>query len=140
MTALTGDADTVGLVYLDDPMALHLGEKAIAYGQASDITMPASQQDYGAYVVAHEYGHSWHFSQAYEGGRPATTKAASDLRLRTQALYSRPEVRSSLSRYGQTMSEEGVAEAFAEWTLTGGQTDNVAAQAYARMLKWGGTA
>jgi hypothetical protein len=38
------------------------------------------------------------------------------------------------------MSEEGVAEAFAEWTLTGGQTDNVAAQAYARMLKWGGTA
>jgi len=42
----------------------------------------------------------------------------------------------ALSRYGASSAMEAVAEAFAEWFLTRGQTTHEAAQAYAAWLGW----
>lgn len=41
-----------------------------------------------------------------------------------------------LSEYGRTNPQEGYAEAFAEWWVSGGKTDNKAAKAYAERFGW----
>jgi hypothetical protein len=42
-----------------------------------------------------------------------------------------------MSVYGSTAPWEFYAEAFAEWTLTGGRTSNPAAVMMADVMKWG---
>ena len=41
-----------------------------------------------------------------------------------------------LSEYGRTNHLEGYAEAYAEWSLTGGKSTNAAASMYAETLGW----
>lgn len=84
--------------------------------------MPISSKVSSAsYVIAHEYGHQFDFSNR---------------RSASVGLFENEKVRSNLSNYGKTMAQEGYAEAFAEWHLSKGETRNPAAIAYARHQKW----
>lgn len=70
------------------------------------------------YHLAHEYGHSLagqhqHEHASIHGGQ-----------------------REHLSPYGQSDHREGYAEAFAEWWLSGGTTDNPGVRAYAERYGW----
>ena len=71
------------------------------------------------YFLNHEYGH---INDVNSGDGSATK------------LWD--AVKSELSPYGQTKPVEGYAEAFAEYTMTKGETTNVAAQTYATTLGW----
>lgn len=79
--------------------------------------------DPGEYVYTHEFGHQYDANNRRNGGR---------------AMYENPEIKKTLSTYGKTIPEEGYAEAFAEWHMSKGQTDNPAARAYAKQEKWYG--
>jgi hypothetical protein len=72
------------------------------------------------YVLAHEYGHVF-------------TPLKDDL---DKLVAIQNGVRPYLSWYGQTTSSDGYAEAFAEWTLSGGNTMNVGARRVAARYQW----
>lgn len=71
------------------------------------------------YVLTHEYGHAF------------TARRDERKVIKTWREYG-----GDLSGYGQTSPFEGYAEAFAEWYLSVGRTDNEAALAYARVFGW----
>ncbi|MCG5459628.1 phage portal protein [Micromonospora sp. PSH03] len=73
------------------------------------------------YVMAHEYGHALMHS--------------TDPPRSTVKEYARDNG-DSLSEYGLSDHKEAYAEAFAEWYLSGGTTDNEAAQNYAKGFGW----
>lgn len=72
------------------------------------------------YVLAHEWGHA---ANAEPFAYP------------TEAAVIERRV-SGMSDYGKGSEFESYAEAFAEWSLTGGKTTNVAAQQYAHDYGW----
>lgn len=76
------------------------------------------------YAIAHEYGHA--IMQKNQSNAAA------------QAMYA--EHKGDLSVYGKHDNKEAYAEAFAEWHLTNGKTDNPAVRAYAKKFGWGKTA
>lgn len=78
------------------------------------------------YVITHEYGHKFDVAHGYKsaGGE--------------KGLWADMDVRDSLSDYGNSLPQEGYAEAFAEWHTTEGKTTNLAAKAYARNEGWFG--
>jgi hypothetical protein len=103
-----------------------------------EVTGPATQPEWSMpsaanvtpvqYNVAHEYGHV----TALSGGElePATRNA-------TQiAATSVDRAAGGLSKYGAMNSNEGYAEAHAEYSLTRGTTTNAAAQTYAKVAGW----
>lgn len=65
------------------------------------------------YVLAHEWGHIAHNGEDFDGREVG-----------------------GMSDYGSSSVREAVAEAFAEWFMTRGQTDNPAARAYAAHHGW----
>jgi hypothetical protein len=90
--------------------------------------MPVSKNVPSAlYVLAHEWGHAFP-----EKGDARNTHVHKD------AVKA-----GGMTRYGKEggngeegHASEGYAEAFAEWSLTDGQTTNEAAQEYARRFHW----
>lgn len=91
---------------------------------SGDWMMPSSKKVSSAeYVVTHEYGHQYDFSNKRSSAR---------------GMFETPQVKKQLSKYGNSVAEEGYAEAFAEWHASKGQTQNPAAVAYARHEKWYG--
>jgi hypothetical protein len=83
--------------------------------------MPASGNvSISQYVLAHEWGH-----------------AVNDEPFGAAPNYESAQARvAGMSDYGKSSPYEAYAEAFAEWSLTGGKTTNVAAQQYARDYGW----
>ena len=79
------------------------------------------------YVITHEYGHV----RAAVGDDPRA-----EVKRIGGAIANRGWM--GMSTYGQTNQAESHAEAFAEWTLSGGKTTNQAARLYARDLRWPG--
>lgn len=85
---------------------------------------------YFPYITAHEYGHAYdgQQSQVWPGG----TRVHNLLKVATWNA-----TKQHLSDYGRFYNQhEGYAEAFAEWSLSGGRTGNVAAQTFAREFGW----
>lgn len=77
--------------------------------------MPAAQSvKASTYVLHHEWGH-------------AVDDKGSETHLNSYK---------GMSGYGQQNHREGFAEAFAEWSLTGGQTTNEATNSYADLAGW----
>lgn len=76
------------------------------------------------YIVSHEYGHMYDLNKGRGQGA---------------ALFKNRQVNKSLSKYGQFINAEGYAEAFADWHVTKGQTNNFASNAYARHEGWTGS-
>jgi len=72
------------------------------------------------YHITHEYGHVLMFQHGHGGAAHSAREANKD----------------TLSPYGKTDYKEAYAEAFAEWSLSGGRTDNPAAIDYARKFGW----
>lgn len=69
------------------------------------------------YTITHEYGHA----RGYVGGR---------------GVDFWQQHKAGLSPYGRENADEGYAEAFAEWHVSEGRTDNAAARAYAEEYGW----
>lgn len=69
------------------------------------------------YTITHEYGHA----RGYIGGR---------------SVDFWQQHKAGLSPYGRENADEGYAEAFAEWHVSEGRTDNAAARAYAEEYGW----
>lgn len=83
--------------------------------------MPASTTvSQAQYVLAHEWGHAVN-SERYT---TPTDLPAAKARV------------TGMSDYGNSSPYEAYAEAFAEWSLTGGKTTNVAARQYAADYGW----
>ena len=75
-----------------------------------------------AYFATHEYGHLLGYRQSDS----------------SKGVLWQNNV-GNLSRYGATGPEEGVAEAYAEWRLSGGRSRNMAAMSYAAFYGWNGS-
>lgn len=88
------------------------------------------------YVIVHEWGH-------VVDNRPITESYFDSLvdRMQSEGIIDEfgalmPRFGRSLSRYGMDGEAEGYAECFAEWAVSNGQTDNFAANWYAREYNW----
>lgn len=93
--------------------------------------MPSYQSvDYeGQYILAHEWGHARQMNI-----NSINTGASSAM---TIPLWNRVvDGKYGLSEYGQNNSHEGFAEAFADWFLSKGKSDNQATQTYAYDSQW----
>lgn len=118
--SLTGDLAGSDGATLPDTGEIKLARNIWGRGSESDPGwfMPvADRVPYWLYVIAHEYGH-------------LATQFTNDEWLtwiRTLPHF---------SEYGQTQTAEGVAEAFAQYELTGGITRQIAAHAMARTDHW----
>lgn len=76
------------------------------------------------FTLFHEFGHLFDYTK---NGEPGSS---------TQSLYDNPSIKSHLSEYGQTASPEAYADAFADWHLSNGYTENPASIAYAEHEGW----
>lgn len=95
--------------------------------QFGKIAMPQMAAGYAQYLMAHEYGH--------------VRMALGDDNRREVARIGGAIVNNGgmdMSEYGLSNQAEAHAEAFAEWTMSGGQTTNRSARLYARDLRWPG--
>ena len=80
------------------------------------------------YTVAHEYGHAVEYTlPGYEPKRRAHNR---------DWLKEMGEAADDMSEYGRTSNTEAFAEAFAEWFMSRGATNNRAAQWFANELGW----
>jgi hypothetical protein len=100
-------------------------------------TVPTAQ-----YVVTHEYGHLTEFAAQHTSANenmppPATVQAAFAAANRLSAGLPANSSK-GLSEYGRNNAHEAYAEAFAEWTITGGKTDSAVAATYASIFGWPG--
>jgi len=77
------------------------------------------------YVIAHEWGHAIDYDD-----RPGGDTMTQD------RLHGMMTDEDAFGEYGAKNQIEGHAEAFAEWYLSGGDTDNQAAISYADMYGW----
>lgn len=114
-SAVTTDAGEVIRLYeaLDKPGILE--DWAAAYFmQRADVETRAR------YTCSHEYGHALMFQK--------------DHGPKALELYGR--YKNDLSGYAQEDYKEAYAEAFAQWTLTEGTSDNKAVRAYAKEFGW----
>jgi len=83
----------------------------------------------GQYWLAHEWGHARQM-QINQINNDASSAS-------TQSLWNRAvDGKLGLSKYGQTNSKEGFAEAFADWFLSEGKSGNQATQTYAYDCQW----
>lgn len=76
------------------------------------------------YYLTHEYGH--------------VLDKRSNAQINDDGWAMVGEPSKALSKYGQTNDFEMYAEAFTEWSLTGGSTSNSAVTYYAEKYEWGG--
>lgn len=152
MGGVSGNTETYGAVAPVRPMTMMLNSDAImtstpanqGVGTAEDKRlravlgmnnyMPAAEKaGLGQYTTTHEYGHTkaaWH--RRTNDPVAANNYAWEQRNARTTSLaYSGTD---GLSRYGQANEQEAFAEAFAEYTLTGGTTKNKSARLYAEMF------
>jgi hypothetical protein len=97
-------------------------------------TVPIAQ-----YMITHEYGHLVEFTTQ---NTPASNQPPAAVVSAWHAANRgapRGVERGGLSTYGATNNaHEGFAEAWTEWTISGGQTDNAAAKGYASIFGWAG--
>lgn len=106
---------------------LHSGrfDKIIKEPQNKDWFMPeVFKQDSSHYLMTHEVGHQVDFMKKSNSAKE---------------LFDNPAIKKHLSTYGQSLVQEGYAEAFAEWHTSHGKTSNPAARAYAVHEGWYGT-
>lgn len=75
-------------------------------------------------IVTHELGHQW---QHQTGSGNAA-----------KGLFKNSKIKKHLTPYGQTASAEGYAEAFRDWHVSKGKTNNPASLAYAKKEGWFG--
>jgi hypothetical protein len=99
-----------------------------------DYTMPVGRPGPGRveqwrYAMTHEWGHL-----VDPGAQDHNLVGYTDMQRQAQDMVEDWE--QHLSIYGRRAAIEATAEAFAEWFLTQGRTDNEAAQAYAAWLGW----
>jgi len=94
----------------------------------TDSFMPSMQNvEYkGQYWLAHEYGHAKQMRINQTNNDVDTAN--------TYALWQRCKL--DLSTYGQKNSHEGFAEAFSDWFLSKGKSDNPATYLYAYEGQW----
>lgn len=81
--------------------------------------MKSARGNLPRYVIAHEYGH------ALGAGKDHDHEVE-------QVWVDHPGV----SLYGRTKPTEGAAEAYADWVMTGGKTDNEFTKAMAKLEGW----
>lgn len=129
LTQASGFVDREG-----SPETIHLNMERLrnSYGQRPEPghLMPSRINTHPlVYIPTHEYGHSHDGLQQRKVGMKVQ-------QAKKTALFTQPEIKGSLSRYGLTNIHEAYAEAFAEWALTRGKTSNVAAQTYAQVFGW----
>lgn len=101
-------------------------------------TMPASRTTTApAFVLTHEWGHVVDvMSDDYYVDNSETVINKFDANLNGTFNRLGYRVFNSMSKYGQSSPAETYAEAFAEWAITGGETDNFAAKWYAKEFNW----
>lgn len=92
----------------------------------SNLMPGAKNTSKNHYILTHEYGHKVDMAT---GMRSAGGE---------KGLWADVDVQDGLSEYGNSIPEEGYAEAFAEWHVTQGKTDNFAAKTYAYNEGWFG--
>lgn len=92
-----------------------------APGSYMDQAYTANTVDY---ILSHEFGHTYEFSK----GRDSSAKA----------LFKDSRVSKYMSKYGDSNYHEAYAEAFAEWHISRGTTNNPVAKAYAKHEQWVG--
>lgn len=81
------------------------------------------------YTVLHELGHSAERQFGFNGGIDGIITENYLAKMPKEAL-------DSLSRYGKSNAQEAWAEAWAEYFMTNGATDNAAAQWFASTYEW----
>lgn len=95
--------------------------RAVTPGLEPDVLMPAAATNRTRYGVAHEWGHTV--------DRRTSTQAAID--------HDRVLGMSGMSTYGRSDKYESYAEAFAEWSLTGGRSESPAVSYFSETYNWG---
>lgn len=95
--------------------------------QSREIAMPVARRASGAseqwrYILAHEWGHVITPADVLDNPRKSEEMYGANKR--------------HFGEYGAHSAVEAIGEAFAEWYLTGGETTNPGARAYARWLGW----
>jgi hypothetical protein len=132
------------------PLAAAPGSEGFAMPVASRYGVSQIQ-----YTVTHEFGHLTEFAHNLfsgpipEGGmtpdevRPlmegrtgAGPKLVKGMFMKANELAAKLPPNTGLSEYGKTNAHEAYAEAFTEFTLTGGKTDNKVAQLYGKAFNW----
>lgn len=100
----------------------------------SGFHMPAfSKIAEGSAVVVHEWGHVFD-NRKMSNAQLMRQFQQAGIMNRSGTLN--PLFFFALSDYGRSSESEGFAEAFVEWAVTGGNTDNFAAKWYAREYNW----
>lgn len=138
LLAARGDADTEGgfsraqkvraSVFSNVPGRINVITDVLAEPYSNNTGPQASitfSKDRVAMTMLHEYGHL----RFFEG----LTK---DRLAKTTAVFKNPKVKATLSNYGLRNHLEAEADSYAEWHVTGGHTNNLAAQAYGEVLGW----
>lgn len=126
----------------------------------NSFTMPVASQ-YGVssqqYTITHEYGHLTEFAHDLYSGQDHSPKAqltpgiVADMMtgkvgagpkllkgtfVKANKLAATLPAGTGMSEYGKSNAHEAYAEAFTEYTLTGGKTDNKVTQLYAKVFNW----
>jgi hypothetical protein len=97
-------------------------------GERAGSTYRETMPDHGSALPAIATHETGHVMQAH---------SSSEQQARIDAIYASSSRYPGMSVYGSTAPWEFYAEAFAEWTLTGGRTSNPAAVMMADVMKWG---
>lgn len=88
------------------------------------------------YFLAHEWGHAVHYDAMFHKGTDGTQSGSGLQNHETTGLMILSHI-DQLSGYGQTETNEGYAEAFAEWFMTDGKSDIPIVKALAKEDGWG---
>ena len=162
--AFTGPTNP-GLIKVNGVNIAYGHDKASSPGFES-FTMPVATRngvDSIQYTITHEYGHLTEFAHelyrvgdkqlphltvqipdqlmAMMKGAPGVpTNSGPQLLkatfVKANKLAATLPPHAGISDYGKSNAHEAYAEAFTEWTLTGGKTDNKVAQLYAKVFNW----
>ena len=109
-------------------------------GSAEGFHMPVSTTvPVTQYMITHEYGHLVEFTTQNTPASNEPPPAVVSAWHAANTGAPKGAERGGLSIYGTTNNaHEGFAEAWTEWTISGGQTDNAAAKGYASIFGWAG--
>lgn len=139
------DPDSDGESLMGDGL-IRLSSKVLReVGYVDDFMSQAQQVPYWRYALVHEWGHAVDEQGRRASGTTVANSTDDQFRVVQMERTGRGRLwsgddgfggRLDLSTYGRTNPDEGVAEAFAEWYLSGGKTTNEAARDYADYYEW----